>query len=88
MQTRFRYGDLAMIVNDEPGLDVNLGRLVKIIGAMRVDPIRGAVWPVTPTNQWNFLFNTERHTVAVDGNAGREHEDAWLMPIHVARANG
>ena len=63
------------------GPPVHPGRVVRVVGRRRVDPKRGPLWPVTPVNQYDFLFNTERQTIFVDGNAGREHEEAWLVPI-------
>jgi hypothetical protein len=82
---RCRDGDLALILREEPGCDVNIGRVVRVGGPLYVNPRRGPTWLIEPAtgDPWTYLAHTG------DGVITRpitfadciEHPDAWLFPL-------
>ena len=80
---RCRPGDLAIIVNDLPGGESNLGRLVKIYGPIRCDETLGPTWLIVPVSRTQYAVHKKRGIVSmvVRLRHGIEHPDAWMMPI-------
>ena len=81
MTDRCKLGDVAIIIRDNPGCEVNIGRAVRVHGPRQVFLRRGTVWRVTPVAGTTMTYLDYDGTVAVGLATEIEHEDDWLMPI-------
>jgi hypothetical protein len=82
MADRCKLGDVAIIIKDQPGCEVNIGRVVQVCAPRRVFPGRGTVWHIKPVNGTTITFLDDASNSIKRGKAnGIEHEDDWLLPI-------
>ena len=83
MKTRCVPGDLAFIIQDEPGCEANLGRVVIIHGPSRLTTDRGLEWLIVPVNPSPLCFESDGEVVwgTVPTTTRIRHSDTWLMPI-------
>lgn len=86
MKLRCREGDLALITNDEPGCEGNIGRLVTVYGPVVAYAIRGPSWHIEPVQPAPYFYAFEgdegsvhRETVVLQD--GVYHPDKWLLPL-------
>lgn len=88
MSDRCKLGDIAIIIKDIPGCEVNIGRVVHVRGPRQVFPMRGTVWHIKPVNGTRITYldidRKVRRGVATD----IEHEDNWLLPIRPEADDG
>lgn len=86
---RCKEGDLAIVIHEEPGCEVNVGRMVTVGGPVRVHERLGPTWLIQPTQpgQWAVagigcvvLRSAPLKSV--------EHPDAWLMPVRPPEPEG
>jgi hypothetical protein len=84
MKLNCKPGDLAVVAWDEPGCLMNVGRLVKIHGPLRVNADLGATWLIVPARRtkWYVIGSdgVVRYTTARLRDRV-EHADKWLIPI-------
>ena len=83
MTIRCKHGDLAIVINDEPGCSSNIGRVVEVIGPCKPDSLGRICWAIWPISSDPFLFvdsdNSLQYLTQLDHKV--RHPDAWLMPI-------
>jgi hypothetical protein len=83
MTTRCKHGDLAIVINDEPGCSSNIGRVVEVIGPCRPDCLERISWLIRPLTLDLFRYvdrdNSLKYLTRLDHKI--RHPDAWLMPI-------
>ncbi|GAB2587500.1 hypothetical protein GCM10027034_19840 [Ramlibacter solisilvae] len=87
MGTRCRPGDLAIIIKDEPGLEMNIGRFVNVHGPRLNDPDQGIMWITTPTTATPLPYIDPSTGVVSTDRRGLViyHQDDWLLPIRPRR---
>lgn len=84
MKLRCRPGDLAIVIGEEPGCEMNLGRFVRVRGPLRPDPNRGPSWLIRPVDRepWAVMQpGGRREEFVVDWADHVEHADRWLLPM-------
>jgi hypothetical protein len=82
MADRCKIGDVAIIIRDEVGCEVNIGRFVHICGPRKVFPNRGTVWRTEPVIGSTITYFDDATRTVISGEAiGIQHADAWLIPI-------
>ena len=82
MTDRCKIGDVAIIIRDEVGCEVNIGRFVHICGPRKVFPDRGTVWRIEPVIGTIITYLDDATGTVISGEAvGIEHADAWLIPV-------
>jgi hypothetical protein len=82
MTDRCKIGDVAIIIRDEVGCEVNIGRFVHICGPRKVFPDRGTVWRIEPIIGATITYLDDATRKIMCGEAiGIEHADAWLIPV-------
>jgi hypothetical protein len=82
MTDRCKIGDVAIIIRDEAGCEVNIGRFVHICGPRKVFPDRGTVWRIEPVVGTTITYLDDATRTVISGEAiGIEHADAWLIPV-------
>jgi hypothetical protein len=91
MGLRCRDGDLALIVNDEPGCESNIGRTVQVSGSINVNAdLRLPCWLIQPIHQipWKvFDISGKLVTQFVDFSHMVEHPEEWLLPLREITEN-
>jgi hypothetical protein len=82
---RCRDGDLAVIINDTPECQLNIGRVVRVKGPPRkIIKSQMAGWKIKPIRRTVLSieeFDGRLVREVVNWNSHVLHEDAWLMPI-------
>lgn len=84
MKTRCRPGDLAMIINEDPGYEENIGRIVSVHGPLRKDHQLGPMWlivPLTAHPHAVMSLNGFKQTYQVTLEDSVEHADNWMILI-------
>jgi hypothetical protein len=85
MKLRCREGDLALIIREEQGCGVNIGRAVKVGGPLDVHPVRGPTWLIEPASEepWTYIAHTGDGVITrpITFDDCIEHPDAWLLPL-------
>ena len=89
MGTRCRPGDVAIIIKDEPRLEMNIGRFVNVHGPCLKDPDQGVMWITTPTTATPLPYID---ALDASGRVLRDrrgcvihHQDDWLLLIRPRR---
>jgi hypothetical protein len=83
---RCKEGDLALVIHDEPGCQMNIGRTVVVSGPVEIHPQYGPSWLIQPTHQGGWAVtmlgavNIERSPLC-----RVEHPDKWLLPLRPPR---
>lgn len=77
-------GDLALVTQDEAGLEANVGRLLWVYGPVIDHPKLGPVWETLPATDEPMGYIKEDGTVHFD-RQGRSiiHPDAWMRPVRM-----
>jgi hypothetical protein len=83
MNTRCKLGDLAIVIQEYPGCEDNVGRLVEITGHAHVNRYQQLTWLIQPVSLEPWLI------IDIDGSlrfmrfkeSGIEHPDAWMAPL-------
>jgi hypothetical protein len=92
MTLRCREGDLALVINEEPGCDPNIGRAVTLHAPLVVCETRGASWtiePVVPEPWFAIEVDGEPPWVGtITRKDGIYHPDAWLLPLRPEPKSG
>lgn len=81
---RCREGDLAIIIREEPGCEVNIGCAVIVHGPLWQNPDAGPDWVIVPANNQplTFVESDGRILCQCINEADRiRHPDAWLISI-------
>jgi len=81
---RCREGDLAIIIREEPGCEVNIGCAVIVHSPLWQNPDTGPDWVIVPANNHALTFiELDGRIVCqqVDESDRIIHPDAWLIPI-------
>lgn len=84
MKLRCKDGDIALITQDEPGCEANIGKLVRVAGPVEVNFRGQASWLIEPLERrlwWCTSQTGELEYLAVTFKTGIDHPDAWLLPI-------
>ncbi len=81
---RCKPGDLAIILNDLPGGETNIGRVVEIFGPLEQTEDIGPTWLIVPVSRAEYAVHKNHGIVRMVVGRGHliEHPDAWMMPIH------
>ena len=81
---RCKHGDLAIIVQDFPGCEGNLGILVEVIGPPTSHPDTELIcWIIKPVKRrklWLLDEGVPKHEYISKRNEAM-HPDPWLLPI-------
>lgn len=81
---RCREGDLAIIIREEPGCEVNIGCAVIVHGPLRQNADAGPDWVIVPANNHALTFEESDGRIIsqkIDEADRIIHPDAWLIPI-------
>lgn len=92
---RCKVGDLAMVINEEPGCERNIGKLVIVQPYSHLDEELGWMWGIRSTTDENWYWywcgywhGTAGRSRVHIGNIGPNsgcvgvcHADQWLLPI-------
>lgn len=83
---RCKAGDLALVIHDEPGCQMNIGRAVVVSGPVEIHPKYGPSWLIQPTQQGVWAV-TRQGGVNMDTPPLHrvEHPDKWLLPLRPPR---
>lgn len=83
---RCKAGDLALVIHDEPGCQMNIGRAVVVSGPVEIHPQYGPSWLIQPTQQGVWAV-TRQGGVNMDTPPLHrvEHPDKWLLPLRPPR---
>ena len=86
MSLRCKAGDLALVVQDEPGCRANIGRVVEVRGPVQTNPRIGLqCWLIRPAGsnrRWRVTDDSGWiQTETVSWKSRVEHPDSWLVPI-------
>ena len=84
MKLRCREGEIALIIQEEPGGECNIGRAVTVRGPIRISTDHGPTWLIEPVESepWAVReFNGEIWTGPITFDSLIEHPDAWLLPL-------
>lgn len=83
MQLRCKAGDIAFITNDEIGCEVNIGRIVKVIGNLEIDEYGQPEWSIKPLHDesWHVLTKSGIQCDRAPFTLRIGHQDSWLLPI-------
>lgn len=90
MKTRCRPGDLAMIINEDPGYEENISRIVSVHGPMRTDHQLGPMWLIVPLTAHPYAvmsLNGFKQTYQVTLEDSVEHADNWMILIARKRSS-
>lgn len=80
MKLRCSPGDLAIVLNDEPGCEINLGKIVEVTTPLKYVYSKHC-WRVYPVNAEAWAYYDNGETI-IETLVGRYlHPDTWLMPI-------
>jgi hypothetical protein len=79
---RCKEGDLALVIHDEPGCRMNVGRVVVVRGPVVSRPPYGPTWLIQPVQPeaWAVAHRGGVH-IEMPPLSGVEHPDAWLLPL-------
>jgi len=79
---RCKEGDLAVVIREEPGCEVNVGRTVTVSGPVKIHEQFGPTWLIQPTQreQW-AVAGIGCVTLRTPPLRMVEHPDKWLMPL-------
>ncbi len=84
MTTRCKPGDLAIIVQDVPGCEDNIGRIVAVRGPSAIDYKGQLTWLITPLSDEPYIVDIPAihgfRVMQVDEDQ-IEHPDDWMVPI-------
>lgn len=80
---RCKEGDLAVVTHEEPGCEVNVGRMVTVCGPIEVDERFGPTWLIQPVHPAVWAVSRRSGGVRLDRPPLHmvEHPDKWLMPV-------
>ena len=81
---RCKHGDLAVIVQDFPGCDGNLGVIVEVIGPPESHPdCELLCWLIRPVKRRKLWLVSEDGPLLefISRKNQAMHPDAWLMPV-------
>ena len=84
MSTRCKPGDLAIIVQDVPGCEDNIGRVVAVRGPSAVDYKGQLTWLITPLSDEPYIVDMpdiQGFRVMHPDEDQIEHPDDWMVPI-------
>lgn len=85
MNLRCREGDMALIINEEPGCESNIGRAVILHGPIKQCAERGPSWYIEPVHAepWYAIDCGEGGVWCgvLSPDDGIYHPDAWLLPL-------
>ena len=86
MVLRCRDGDLAVIVGEFPGCEVNIGRIVQVRGPAHFSEQCGeqlcwVIRPVTRKKMVNLYIPDILISERVNWKSNIKHPDCWLLPI-------
>jgi len=83
MATRCKEGDMAIVTQDQPGCDGNVGRLVRVSGPLQPDRHGRPAWLIYPITlePWLFIDFDGVRKFADFQHTDIEHPDIWLLPI-------
>lgn len=87
MTTRCKPGDLAMITNDVPGCEDNIGRVVLVRGPDAIDYKGQLTWLITPIGDEPYIVDIPSingFRVMGPEETNVEHPDDWMTPINQA----
>jgi len=83
---RYRPGDLAVIVQDEPECRSNIGQIVRVLGEYTEFPEHcGFYWEIQPLSKepsavlWGTPGRSDCEVIY--DNEPRAHRDDWLRPL-------
>lgn len=80
MRTRCKVGDLAVIIEEEPGLETNIGRVAWVHEGPYLDGEYGPVFVIKPAS--NGPLGCLCRDGSVSFSAERSyHPDAWMFPV-------
>lgn len=87
---RCKEGELAVVIHDEPGCEVNIGRVVTVSGPIKIHDQFGPTWLIQPTHRAKWAVTTLSGDVVFDRPPLRlvEHPDKWLMPLRPPEPKG
>lgn len=81
---RCKEGDLAVVIREEPGCEINVGRTVTVSGPVKVHDQSGPTWLIQPTHAGEWaVFRRAAGSVVFEHPplCMVEHPDRWLMPL-------
>lgn len=85
MELRCKHGDLAVIVGEMPGCELNIGRIVEVRGPAMINQQCGFIcWrirTVTRKKLINLYPSGELVAERVTWKSRTQHPDCWLIPI-------
>jgi hypothetical protein len=83
MALRCKPGDLALIIRDEPGCEVNIGRLVRVEGSLRQCRLGAYHWLIKPVSPAPYAVLNPSRVALQDPQhfTDVEHPDLWLLPL-------
>lgn len=85
MKLRCREGDQAIIIREEAGCDMNIGRVVTVHGPVWFTEERGPTWLIVPVqaDTWavgSYIGGPVWHgRITLENEI--EHPDDWLLPL-------
>lgn len=88
MSTRCKPGDIAVIVEDFPEREKNIGRLVAIRGPSAINEMGQITWLITPLTDEPYIVNTRtprRFRLMSLWQPNIEHPDSWMTPINQSK---
>jgi len=86
MVLRCRDGDLAVIVGEFPGCEINIGRIVKVRGPAHFSEQCGeqlcwVIRPISRKKMVNLYIPDILISERVNWKSNIKHPDCWLIPI-------
>jgi hypothetical protein len=87
---RCTEGDLAVVTHEEPGCEVNVGRMVTVCGPVKVHERFGPTWLIQPIHPGKWAVSRRAAGgVVFEYPPLRmvEHPDKWLMPLRPPEPN-
>lgn len=83
MQLRCAEGDLAIILKEDAGCEVNVGRIVRVRGPIVAYADVGPTWLISPLSRVPWAYRCRDGEVREENASGVkiEHPDAWMTPI-------
>lgn len=90
MKLRCKKGDIAIIIQNHPGCEADLGRVIHVQEAWGKHPEDGFCWKIYPMHGHTMTYLREFDNVPECGAADYvHHPDKWLLPLRGnSRAHG
>ena len=79
--TRCKPGNLAVIIKEDPGCEINIGRIVIVSAKALYEPRFGWMWVVKPLDQGPMLCINDKTEVVHIATRDVYQPDDWLEPI-------